>query len=154
MKQSLALEPNCAQVVEYVYSRAGIVIEIVSDSCRELCNRTTCRPRRTIRLAVDLKSSADDAHVAHWSNSEFLIAPAIGIHRAEVAEPQISGRIQIGGEGFTAESKTAAQTCVSIPGSLRVAPLKLVLSARSSMGKADFETKLVAKVEVSIERDD
>lgn len=154
MKETFALKSDRAEVVEYVDVRVRVVIEIVSERRGKLRDRATRGSGRTVRPAIDLKPSVDDAHVAHWPNPEFLIAPAIGVHRAKVAESQMRGGIKIGGESFTAESKAAAQARIAIPGSLRVTALKLVLSARCSMCIANLETELVTKVEVPVERDD
>jgi len=151
VKETLALKPDCSEVVEDVDPRARIVIEVVSDCGGKLRDRTTRGSRRIVCSAVEFKSSGDYAHVDHWPNSEFFIAPAIGVHRAKGAESQIPRSVQIGREGFTAKSEAAAESCVSIPASLRVTRLKLVFSSSGSMGKAQLEADLVAKVEITVE---
>src|SRR5689334_6110183 len=138
VKQPFTHKGDCSKVIEYVYLWRRIVIEIVSDRSGKLRNRTTIGSRAVVGRPAYVETSADDAHVSHWTNSELLVAPAIGIHRAEVAESQIAGSIEICDKRFAAESKTPTETGGAVPGSLRVTGLKFVLTVWRSVRKTKF----------------
>ena len=148
MEEAFALESDGVKIVEDVYLRGWIVIKIVADSGGKLGNRTTSRSCPAVGRAADVKVCRDHSHVDHWSNSDLVVTPAIGIHRPEVAKPQIGSGAQISHKSLAAKRKTTSECTLSVPGCLTVTSLELVLSARGPVSETQFKTKFVAKVEI------
>jgi len=148
VEQMLTLKSNGPQIVEDVYLRGWIVIEVVTDSGGKLGNTATSRSRPAVGRAADVKARRNHSHVDHWADSDLLVTPAIGIHRSEGAKPQIRSGAQVCSKGFAAERKAATECSLSVPACLDVASLELVLSARGSVGETQLKTKFVSKVEI------
>lgn len=148
MEEAFTLESDGAEIVENVYRRGWIVIEVVTDSGGKLGNRATCRSRPAVGRAADVKVCRDHSHVDHWSDSDLVVTPTIGIHRSKGAKPQIRSGAQVCLKGFAAEREGTTECSLSVPGCLTVTSLELVLSARGSVSKTQLKTEFVLKVEI------
>lgn len=148
MEEAFTLESDGAEIVEDVYLRGWIVIEIVADSGGKLGNTATSRSRPAVGRAADVKARRNYSHVYHWADPDLLVTPAIGIHRSEGAESQIRSGAQVCLKGFAAERKATTECPLPVPGCLTITSLELVLSARGSVGETQLKTKFVSKVEI------
>jgi len=148
MEKMLTLESDGAKIVEDVYLRGWIVIEVVTDSGGKLGNTATSRSRPAVGRATDVKARRNHSHVDHWANSDLVVTPAIGIHRSEGAKPQIRSGVQVCRKSFAAKREATTECPLPVPGCLTVTSLELVLSARGSVGETQLKTEFVFKVEI------
>lgn len=120
VKQALTLKSDRAEIVEDVHPVCWVVIKVVAKRGRELCDLAAVRSRPVICCAGQVNPRADNSHISHWPNSDLVVAPAIGVHHAKVAEPKIGGCIQICNVSLAAECKASAERGITIPSGLRV----------------------------------
>jgi len=154
VEQALTLKSYRTEIVEDVHSGCWVVIQVVANRSRELRDLTAVRSRPIIGCTTQVEPRADDAHITHWSNPDFVVTPAIGIHHAKVTEPQIGGGIEVGNVSLVPECEASRKRRIAIPGSLRVFAEEFVFAVFCPVRVSHGEAKLVAKIEVARKRDD
>lgn len=154
VKQALTLKSYSSEVVEDVHFRGWVVIQIVANRRRKLCDLAAFRSRSLVRRASHVEPRADNSHVNHWSNSELLVAPAICVHRAKGAQPEIGGGVKVCYVGLAPEREAPRQRVTTVPAGLRILALKFVFAAFRPVGVLQLKPELVTKIEVLLKRND
>jgi len=154
MKQAFTLESYGAQIVEDVQLWCRVVIEIVAKRSRKLRDLAAVRSRSVVRCSSQVELGADDSHVSHWSNSDLFITPAIRIHHAKIAEPEICDRIKVCDVGLAQKREASTERGGSIPFGLRELTQEFVFAVFCPVGESHEEAKFAFQIEVAIERND